>query len=105
VNHHSWLRFAYLFPIVIIFLLSFRAFSPATAFTLNSDEASHVLMAYDFRFPTDLYYWGQDRLGSLVPLLAHGLVWGLGPAVVVGVVHYGLMALGVGCLVSLLHSP
>ena len=31
-------------------------------------------MANDFHLPEDLYFWGQDRLGSLVPMLANLLV-------------------------------
>ena len=102
----SWLRFAYLLPITLFWLLSFREFAPITATSINSDRAIHVLMAYDFRIPDDLYFWGQDRLGSLVPLLAHGLVMlGLTPAMAVSIVHYGLLAVGVACLASLLTSP
>jgi hypothetical protein len=38
---------------------------------LNSDIAVHVLMTESFSFRYDLYFWGQDRLGSLVPMVAN----------------------------------
>jgi hypothetical protein len=102
----SWLRFAYLIPIAIVYLLSFREFSPMTAPSINSDRAIHILMAYDFRVPEDLYYWGQDRLGSLVPMLGHGLVnVGIAPVTAIAIVQYGLLAVGLVCLASLLKSP
>ena len=36
---------------------------------LSSDHAIHILMADGFSFPHDLYYWGQDRLGSIIPIV------------------------------------
>jgi hypothetical protein len=36
----------------------------------NSDHAIHALMAEDFQWPIDFYYWGQNRLGSFIPMLA-----------------------------------
>jgi len=37
---------------------------------LNSDHAIHALMARKFQLDENLYYWGQDRLGSFIPMLA-----------------------------------
>lgn len=53
--------------VAISFLVSSLPFYPF----LNSDIAIQVLQAGSFQFPDDLYFWGQDRLGSIVPLLAH----------------------------------
>jgi hypothetical protein len=60
--------------ITIIFLGSFRAFALYLTPIFNSDQAIHVLMAEDLRLPDDLYYWGQTRLGSLLPILAHAVM-------------------------------
>lgn len=38
---------------------------------LNSDHAVPILMAEDFQFDRDWYYWGQNRLGSFFSLLAY----------------------------------
>lgn len=37
----------------------------------DSDQGIWVMMTADPHLPDGLYYWGQNRLGSLTPLLAH----------------------------------
>ncbi len=59
---NNWLELA---VIVSSFLLFSTRFYPA----LNSDDALAVLMLHDFSIPDAIYCWGQDRGGSLVPLL------------------------------------
>jgi hypothetical protein len=44
-------------------------FSVATTPHFNADQAIHALMAERFDWSRDAYYWGQDRLGSLLPFL------------------------------------
>jgi hypothetical protein len=53
-----------LLPLFIVFFLApfFKG--------LNADHAIHALMAENFKFDQDLYYWRQNRLGSLIPMLA-----------------------------------
>jgi hypothetical protein len=36
---------------------------------LNSDHAIHILMAESFDWSKDWYYWGQNRIGSFIPML------------------------------------
>lgn len=56
-------------------LLGFLAwFSVWTTPHLNADQAIHILMAERFDVARDAYYWGQDRLGSLLPALGAVLV-------------------------------
>ena len=57
----------------IIILASFFFYSFRFLPYLNSDCAVVVLMAHAFDFSNDLYYWGQNRWGSLVQLLAQ--IW------------------------------
>ena len=57
-------------PALLLILLCLFLFGPTGYRLLDADQAVHVLMARDFRGLPDLYYWGQDRLGSLLPLLA-----------------------------------
>jgi hypothetical protein len=52
-------------------IISFLIFSPVTTFLFNSDLAIHVLMTYNFKYPANLYFWGQDRLGSALPMAGH----------------------------------
>lgn len=65
-----FLKYYFLLCSISIAIVSFFLFAPIYSNGYSSDNAIHVLMAYDFEFPTDLYYWGQDRLGSLIPMLA-----------------------------------
>jgi len=92
--------------VTLAFLLSFRAYAPHLTANLNSDNAVHILMAYDLKLPSDLYYWGQDRLGSLLPILSHGLlkISHLSAAEAVAVVQYGLLLIGYLSLSSLFQS-
>ncbi|RMF68106.1 MAG: hypothetical protein D6742_05940 [Cyanobacteria bacterium J069] len=73
---------------------------------MNSDHAIQILMAYDLRLPQDLYYWGQDRLGSLIAILAHGLIQitPLSPVVAVSVVQYLFLIAGFIAFSSLFQS-
>ncbi|GAB5556059.1 MAG: hypothetical protein SchgKO_02720 [Schleiferiaceae bacterium] len=48
----------------------------------------HILMSKRFYFPEGLYYWGQNRLGSVVPLIAHPFVsFGLNPLWVISIIQ------------------
>lgn len=93
--------------ITVIVFLSFRAFSPYLSPSLNSDNAVHILMAYDLKLPEDLYYWGQDRLGSLVPIVGHGLItlFSLEPIIAVSVAHYFFLIVGFLSFSFLLNDP
>ena len=44
---------------------------------MNSDHAIHILMGESFDWGKDWYYWGQNRLGSFIPLIGSLLI-GLG---------------------------
>ncbi|MFM7427788.1 MAG: hypothetical protein ACKO7W_22775 [Elainella sp.] len=92
--------------VTLIGLLSFRIYAAHLAPDLDSDSAIHILMAADLRLPQDLYYWGQDRLGSLLPLLAHALLklTPLTPAEAIAAVQYFLLAVGYLCLSSLFQT-
>ncbi|MGG6267463.1 hypothetical protein ACQ4M3_23170 [Leptolyngbya sp. AN03gr2] len=92
--------------IVFIFILSFRAFAGFLAPDFDADQAVHVLMAYDLQLPEDLYYWGQDRLGSLLPILSHWLlnVLPLTPIEAVSYVQYAFLIVGFLCFTSALRK-
>ncbi|MCU0551952.1 MAG: hypothetical protein MUC48_21660 [Leptolyngbya sp. Prado105] len=93
--------------IVLIFLLSFRAFAGFLAPDFDSDQAVHVMMAYDLQLPEDLYYWGQNRLGSLLPIVSHGLlkISSLTPLEAVSYAQYGFLIIGYLCFASLFRKP
>jgi hypothetical protein len=89
--------------ITVIFLLSFRSFATYLAPNFNSDHAIHVLMTYHLKLPKDLYYWGQNRLGSIVPILAHLLIksFPISPVEAVSYVQYVFLLIGFICFTSL----
>ena len=63
---------------------------------LNSDIAVHVLMTESFSFRYDLYYWGQDRLGSLLPMTSN-IIYGLtslSPFWIVAIVKWIYLIIG-----------
>ncbi len=57
--------------IFLVILISFLYFSPLTSYILHSDIGVQILMTYDFKWPENLYFWGQDRIGSIVPMFGH----------------------------------
>ena len=72
---------------------------------LNSDIAVHVLMTESFSFRYDLYFWGQDRLGSLVPMMANVLyrITGASPFWLTAIVKW--LFLVIGCVSFWLFIP
>ena len=82
--------------IAVIALMSFLTFSENFYPLLNSDMAVNILMTPGFKFPHDIYFWGQDRSGSLIPLLAHFLysVTAWQPVIIVSLVHYSILTAG-----------
>ena len=82
--------------ILLIILLSFFTFSENFFPLLNSDMAVNIVMTPSFSFPHDIYFWGQDRSGNLIPLIAHivYVVTGWQPVVIVSIVHYLILTAG-----------
>ena len=92
--------------VTVIILLSFRTYSAFFIPRINSDQAIHVLMANALKLPEDLYFWGQNRLGSLVPILGHVLLQLLPihPALAVSITQYSLLIIGSLAFTSLLKN-
>lgn len=85
-------------------IIAFSFFSFATPFDryMTSDGAIHILMADELQLPRDLYYWGQDRIGSLTPMLAWPLAQlGIPADYAVGIVVYSILILGYLALIQL----
>jgi len=93
--------------IVLSLILSFRAFAGFLAPDFDADQAVHILMAYDLQLPEDLYFWGQNRLGSLLPILSHWLlqISPFNPIQAVSYVQYLFVLVGFFCFASLLEKP
>lgn len=82
--------------LAIIIAISYSFYSSAHYPLLNSDDGVGILMTHQLDFPHDIYFWGQDRLGSLVPLI--GQLWtkgfGASPIVAYSLTNYLLLTLG-----------
>lgn len=89
-------KITYYLILVGIIIFSFFNFSERFYPLLNSDYAINVLMTYKLNLPQDLYFWGQDRGGSLLPMLANLVykVTSLSPIVSVSIIHYLILTLG-----------
>lgn len=86
----------YYIVITLIFLVSFRLYSSLFYPLLNSDHAVTVLMIHYFNLPEDLYFWGQDRMGSLIPLLGQipFKIFNISALTSESIVHYFILLLG-----------
>ena len=60
----------YYITIFITIVISFSFYSSNFYPLLNSDDAINILMAHYYKLPNDLYFWGQDRGGTLIPLIS-----------------------------------
>jgi hypothetical protein len=99
-------KIAYYSILFLLVLFSFLNFSERFYPLLNSDQAVTVLMTPGFSLPGDLYFWGQDRAGSLIPLLANILciTYRFPPILAVSIVHYAILILGFLALSTLFRS-
>ena len=98
--------FVYYFLLILLILFSFYNFAEMYFPILNSDMAINVLMANSLSLPGDLYFWGQDRAGSLIPLLANFLVeaYKFPPVIAVSVIHYLILIAGFFALASFFRN-
>lgn len=99
-------NFLFYLSISGIIILSFCFYSSDFYTLLGSDDAVTVLMIRNFQLPHDLYFWGQDRYGSLIPMLGqlfyHG--FGLSPLTSESVTHYLLLIAGYFAFAGVLKS-
>lgn len=99
-------RTGYWTLLVLILLVSFRLYSSRYYPLLNSDDALNVLMTRDYSLPHDLYCWGQDRGGTLIPLLGqffHGVL-GISLIWSVSLSNYLVVVMGGLCFMQLFET-
>ena len=94
-QHNSLKKLIYFLCISIIITVSYFTVSPIYSGYFNSDTAVPILQAADFDFLHDLYYWGQKRLGSLIPMLGFILhkVTSIPPLYTTTIVNYLFLVL------------
>jgi hypothetical protein len=98
--------FVYYLLLCLIVLFSFYNFAEINFPLLSSDMAVNALMAQGVEIPGDLYFWGQDHGGSLVPLLANILVeaYKFPPLMAVSVIRFLILIAGFAALSTLFRS-
>jgi len=79
-----------------LILISFFLYSSRYYPLLNSDDALNVLMTFYYKLPQDFYCWGQDRGGTLIPLISQipHRVFGLSPINAISLSNYLILILG-----------
>ena len=84
-----------------IAFFSFCFFSSLRYTLLNSDSAINILMICDYYWPQNMYAWGQNRMGTIIPLLAQPFYqFGLSALWSESIVHYGILVLGCFCFIK-----
>ena len=88
--------------VIISVLLFSSVFNPL----LNADDGVTILMLYDFNFPQDLYFWDQDRGGSIIPMLGQLFYKGFGISLLWSetITHYLILILGYFAFASLFKT-
>lgn len=99
-------KIAYYLSILIIVIISFRIYSSVFYPGLNSDNAVTILMVHYFNLPDDIYFWGQDRMGSVIPLLAQipNKLFHLSAIYSEAIAHYFILIVGFLSISSLLKN-
>ncbi len=89
-------KLLYYLIIGILFLLSFFFYSSLFYPALNSDNGVGILMIHYFKWPNDIYFWGQDRVGSIIPLIGQipFKVFHLSALLSESIVRYTILLLG-----------
>ena len=89
-------RMVYLTILCLLIVCSFLFFSEYYSPYFNSDCALEVLQAISYHLPADLYCWGQDRGGTIVPLLASSLlkIVNVHPVIAVSIARYLILITG-----------
>lgn len=99
-------KYFYYFITVTIVIFSFCFYSSNFYPLLNSDDALNILMAHYYKLPHDLYCWGQDRGGTLIPLVSQIFIkiFHLSALTSVSLSNYILLLIGYLCFASLFKS-
>lgn len=86
----------YYISILVIIITSFLLYSSNFYPLLNSDDALNILMAHYYKLPNDIYCWGQDRGGTLIPLISQVFIriFGLSALTSVSISNYLILVLG-----------
>lgn len=90
----------------LLFVLFVFTFGVAFFPTLDADHAIQVIMIDHLSFPADLYYMGQDRIGSIIP----GIAWpfyqiGFSALMATTIAQIIILGISANVLSKLFHQP
>lgn len=90
---NRYFKIASKIPFLFIIVLSFVYFAPCFYFDYNSDHSIQILMSISFNFKRDFFYWGQNRLGSFLPMITYPIfkLTHAHPLYLISIVHYILL--------------
>ena len=90
----------------LIIGISFFTFSPLFYPLLSSDDALNILIAHYYNLPDDIYCWGQDRGGTLIPMISQLFIGILNWPVLlsVSISYYLILITGYFCFSSFFES-
>lgn len=99
-------KIAYYLSVIVIILISFFLYSSRFYPLLNSDDALNILMAYYYELPNDFYCWGQDRGGTIIPLISQIFIkiFNFSALTSVSLTNYFFLSIGFVCFASLFNS-
>jgi len=89
-------KFFFYTTLLVIVTLSYSFYASSNYPLLNSDDGMAILMSHYFELPKDMYCWGQDRLGSLIPLISQFFIKTCGASAMtaVSLSNYLILILG-----------
>lgn len=99
-------EFLYYPVILLLILFSFFNFSERFTPSLSFYQAIQVMMTPGWSFPGDLYFWGQDFSGSLIPFLSQILCefYKFPPVLAVSIFHFSILTAGYFAISGLFKS-
>ncbi|AEA44477.1 hypothetical protein [Fluviicola taffensis] len=89
-------KIIYYVGLSIIIILSYSLYSSTNYPFLNSDDGLNILMAHYYKLPEDHYCWGQDRGGTIIPLISQFFIKVFGYSAIrsVSLTNYLILILG-----------
>ena len=99
-------RLSYYLAVFTIIIISFFLYSSNFYPLLCSDDALNILMAHYYKLPADFYCWGQDRGGTLIPLISQVFIkiFHFSALTSVSLSNYLILILGFLCFSSLFKT-
>jgi hypothetical protein len=100
-----YLKFSHWIFIALIICISYRFYSYKYNPALNSDHAVIVLMTDSFEWPDNAYFWGQDRYGAIVPLVAQVFkLFGISSIIASSIAQYTILIFGFICAATFIRQ-